>query len=164
MTGLFIVDIQEWFLQDTSSQIRQWRISRLVRNTVRAIRKVREINGDVVCIEYRGCGPTHPKIMGELHKGSFDLVIKERDGICLYHKLSKYEKAIFCGINLDCCVESTIEASFSSRCPSLNILLDAVDTAWLDYDRMKAYSFNLAETLNSRNSSNKLKVLTLKDL
>jgi len=87
-----------------------------VRNCRELIRNAIKHNIQIVFMEYKGCGHTHPDLV-ELVE-SYDkvayVVKSEDDGGCYFHNRHDKEKWKFmkiqvCGVNISACVQATVE-------------------------------------------------------
>ena len=114
---LFVIDMQDKFLQDIACLHSRWSF---VGSVAKVVRRANDLEMPIVFVEYVGHGKTTPAlqeaargqfqvIKKKLDNGSDDILsfLEEEEGIDL-ETSSSYPTLTFCGVNSDACVKETV--------------------------------------------------------
>jgi len=114
---LFVIDMQDKFLQDIACLRSRWSF---VGSVAKVVRRANDLEMPIVFVEYVGHGKTTPALheaaRGQFHvirkrldNGSDDILsfLEEEEGIDLDDP-ANYPTLTFCGVNSDACVKETV--------------------------------------------------------
>jgi nicotinamidase-related amidase len=121
MKTLVVVDMQPYFInsildmwdQDKEVPMLKRVKENLVHNTALAVKEWKTRDWPIVLVQYKNRGATHLTIRGEVkgYNKAFKLIKESDNGgeelVKLVRSKGLPRDAVFCGVNLDCCVHDT---------------------------------------------------------
>lgn len=132
MYTLVVVDMQPGFDSAHGKRVRE--------NTLREVKKAREVGADIIFLEFEGYESTWDDLLNEAPHDRYIATKREDDGseqVARLVNTNKLFNNVFrvCGINTDCCVESTVRG-LTARLPMsrIEVMGDACDSDWHHLD------------------------------